>query len=393
MTLQPWPTARASHGAISAQFGADRADLIQWALTTSDPLADPVARRIAEGDRDLAAALDLGLRKGLAALERPDPELAVLLEDIEQAASVVDDDLLSAGAEAFWTMPPAIHVISLSVGSLIRVYESPSIAAVLSETGRLVDGADARLRETAKWLGEAMLPGALRPGAPGYIATVGVRMLHAKVRYYAAKGDYDASCYGTPINQLDLGRVWMDFTYTSWQAEAVLGYTLASHELDRMYGLWTYIGRLLGIDPRLVGGITTHAAARRMGAMFDAVTGPLTVQSAILAQATIKSVAMQLQENIKLPVSLGRMLLRHLAYRFHGRVKTEELEISPAFLVAPVVSVATAIISANRRRLRKNPDAWKKMTSRNLVQLREQLTTLADETQYEALEEGPAYRT
>jgi len=385
MSLPPWPTARASHSSIAAQFGTDRADLIQWALTTGDPLADPVARRIAEGDQALAAALDLGLRYGLASIGQPDPDLAALLEDIEQAAAGVNEDLLEGGAEAFWTMPSAVHVISLSVGSLIRVYESPSIAAVLSGTGRLVDGADARLRETAKWLGEAMLPGALRPGAPGYIATIGVRMLHAKVRHYTAKGNYDASRYGIAINQVDLGRVWMDFTYTSWQAEAALGYTLTSYELDRLYRLWNFIGRLLGIDRRLVTGITNHEAARRVDAMFDAVTGPLTAQSAILAQATIESVAVQLQENIKLPVPLGRMLLRHLTHRFHGSARAAELNVPPASLAAPVARAATALIRARRRNLRNNRDAWSKMTDENLARLRKDLTTLANAAQYETL--------
>ncbi|PVA11072.1 DUF2236 domain-containing protein [Pelagivirga sediminicola] len=385
MTPLPWPTARASHGALATQFGTDRADLMHWALTTGDPLADPVAARIAEGDRNLANALDLGLRGGLAALDAPDRELAALLEDIEQAAAGVDDDLLADGARGFWTMPPAVHVISLSVGSLIRVYASPSIAAVLSGTGRLVDGADARLRETAKWLGEAMLPGALRPGAPGYVATVGVRMLHAKVRHYAAKGGYDAARYGTPINQVDLGRVWMDFTHTSWQAEAALGYALTSHDLDRMYRLWGYIGRLLGIDARLVSGITTHAAAQRVDAMFDAVTGPLTAQSATLAQATIESVSVQLQENINLPVPLGRMLLRHLTHRFHGSARAAELNIPPVLLATPLVSAATALIRARRRRLRGDPDAWTKMTEGNLARLREDLKTLAEDAQYETL--------
>lgn len=385
MTPPAWPAARGSHSAIAMQFGTDRADLIHRALTTGDPLADPVAARIAEGDRELTSALDLGLRKGLAALDRPDDDLAALLEDIERAAADVDDDLLADGATGFLTMPPATHVISLSVGSLIRVYESPSIAAVLSGTGRLVDGADARLRETAKWLGQSMQPGALRPGAPGYVATVGVRMLHAKIRHYTAKSDYDAARYGTPINQVDLGRVWMDFTHTSWHAEAELGYGLTSHELDRMYRLWGYIGRLLGIDARLVTGIATHAAARRVDAMFDAVTGPLTAQSAILAQATIESVAVQLQENIRLPVPLGRRLLRHLAYRFHGNARAVELRIPPAPLAAPVVSAAAALIRARRRRLRGDPEAWAKMTDENLARLREDLKTLAENAEYEAL--------
>ena len=306
MTITCWPTDRSSHCAIALQFGTERADLMQWALTTGDPLADPIAKRIAEGDRDLATALDLGLQQGLKAIVDPDPALAALLEDIEQAAADLEDDLFENGASAFHTMPPAVHMISLSVGSLTRVYESPSIAAVLSGTGRLIDGADARLRETALWLAEVMLPGALRRGAPGYIATAGVRMLHAKVRHYTAKTDYDAARFGTPINQVDLGRVWMDFTLTSWRAEAKLGYTLTRNELDRMYRLWAYIGHLLGIDPRLIAGIRTHAAARRVDAMFDALTGLPTAQSSTLAKATIESVAMQLQDNIRLPVPLGR---------------------------------------------------------------------------------------
>ena len=60
---------------------------MQWVLTTGDPLANPVARRIAEGDCDLSAVLELGLREGLGALDRPDCELAVLLEDVEKAAA------------------------------------------------------------------------------------------------------------------------------------------------------------------------------------------------------------------------------------------------------------------------------------------------------------------
>ncbi|MEO9632261.1 MAG: hypothetical protein ABJG14_17665 [Sulfitobacter sp.] len=78
MTILPWPTARMSHSAIVMQFGADRADFMQWALTHGDPPADKVARRIAESNGDLAAALDLALRDGLAALDRPDPDLVAL---------------------------------------------------------------------------------------------------------------------------------------------------------------------------------------------------------------------------------------------------------------------------------------------------------------------------
>ncbi len=76
MTHPHWPMARGSHRALATQFGTDRADLMQWVLTTGDPLADPVAARIAEDDQALANALDRGLRNGLATLDEPDRELA-----------------------------------------------------------------------------------------------------------------------------------------------------------------------------------------------------------------------------------------------------------------------------------------------------------------------------
>src|SRR5207245_10156667 len=103
-------------------------------------------------------------------------------------------------------MPAAVHLISLSAGALIRVYESPSIAAVLATTGRLVDGADRRIRETGKWVATAMLPGSLRVGQPGYQATVQVRLLHANMRRLVRSRGFDETAYGTTINQVDLDR-------------------------------------------------------------------------------------------------------------------------------------------------------------------------------------------
>jgi len=96
-------------------------------------------------------------------------------------------------------------------------------------------------------------------------------------------------------------------------------------------------------------------------------------------------VAVQLQENIKLPVPLGRMLLRHLTHRFHGNARATELKVPPAPLAAPVANAATLIIRARRRRLRRDAAAWKKMTDRNLSQLREELSNLAENAQYETL--------
>src|SRR5260221_4732595 len=135
-------------------------------------------------------------------------------------------------------MPPAVHLISLSAGALIGVDESPSIAAVLTATGRLVDGADRRIRETGKWVATAMLPGSLRVGQSGYVATLQVRMLHANMRRLVRARGFDESAYGTPINQVDLARTWMDFTVTSLQAEESMGYGLHTSQTGTPYPSW-----------------------------------------------------------------------------------------------------------------------------------------------------------
>jgi hypothetical protein len=70
----------------------------------------------------------------------------------------------------------------LGPSSLFDTYRAPGLACVLSSTGRLVTRAPRRIEETGTWLGSAVQPGALRVGAPGYVATAQVRLFHARMR-------------------------------------------------------------------------------------------------------------------------------------------------------------------------------------------------------------------
>lgn len=378
-----WPHGRGDQARIRANFGDEDAALIGRALTTGDTLADPVAARIAQGDGALAVQLRKGVQGGLDSVRGADPDLAALLSDIETAAARVPPDLLADGARGFWSMPPAVHIVSLSIGSLLQVYRSPSIAAVLSGTGRLVSGADARVRETAKWLGTAMLPGALAVGAPGYVATLGVRMLHARVRQYAARGGYDAAAWGAAINQVDLARTWMDFTRTAFQAEAAMGFFMTPEDERRLYALWQYLGHLLGVEARLIAGVTDSASAAARDRAFLAVGGPVTAQSRELARATIGSIALQLSEQVRLPKSVGRPLLHNLAHRLHGHDAAAALAIPPEAAMTPVVACAIRGIRARRSARLANPAAWRAATERHLGQLRHELAVFTDSAEYE----------
>jgi hypothetical protein len=128
-----WPHARGTRSSLIAQFGTERADLAGWALTTGDPLADAVVADIHDGHPQ--AGRRPGRRPPRARLPRR-PARVGRRTDTERLADYADPDLLDHGSAPFYTVPPAVHLISLSAGALIRVYESPSIAAVLATTGR-----------------------------------------------------------------------------------------------------------------------------------------------------------------------------------------------------------------------------------------------------------------
>jgi len=86
MTRTPpeWPIDRGSYSAILLQFGKTRADLLGWALSAADPLADAVAEEVHALGRDARAQLQRGMASGLIALDDPSPAIAALLTETER---------------------------------------------------------------------------------------------------------------------------------------------------------------------------------------------------------------------------------------------------------------------------------------------------------------------
>src|SRR5260370_2386206 len=109
------------------------------------------------------------------------------------------------------------------------------------QTGRLTTMAPGRLAETGMWAGQATVPGGLLRGAPGYQATVQVRLLHARMRSNALKHGWDTPEWGVPISQVDVVRTWLDFTLTPFQALAALGIELTQAQQSTLYQYWQYI--------------------------------------------------------------------------------------------------------------------------------------------------------
>ena len=387
MTVTPgpaWPTGRSSADAVLAQFGESRAELVGWALTTGDPLADAVVAEMHElGMRNTRPLLEQGISNGVASLPDPPPAMGALLTQAETPPAYVTDELLDGYTRPWFSSPGPVHMISLSAGSLVRAYESPSIAHVLTLTGRLVEGAERRIEETGKWLTAMMLPGALRPGQPGYVATLQVRMLHAHMRRLAYDRGYQSALHGAPINQVDLARTWMDFTVTSYRAEELLGFDLSPREQDQLYRYWWYAGHLLGIDARLIGGITNNEAAKRVDDMLQTVTGPVTEESVVLADATLGSVTGSLNELLRVPRGLGRPVLNAITRRIHGPGMSHDLRI-PAEPAADLwLTPTVAAIRIARDRRRSKPAAWETEIEKHIADTRTRLGETEDAAAFE----------
>ncbi|BBF99243.1 MULTISPECIES: oxygenase MpaB family protein [Pseudonocardia] len=383
-TTPAWPTGRSSRSGVLAQFGEGRADLMQWALTTGDPLADAVVSEMHELGMSVARPLlTQGIQDGLESLQDPPPALAALLTRTETPPDYVDDELLDVLPRPWFSSPTPVHILSLSAGALVRVYESPSIAKVLSTTGRLVDRADKRLTETGTWLTQAMLPGSLRPGQPGYVATLNVRMLHAHMRKLALDRGYDSAADGVPINQVDLARTWMDFTLTSFTAEELFGFDLTVRELDGLYRYWWYLGHLLGIDARLIEGITGNDAARRVDDVLQAVTGPVSDDSARLATATLDSISVLLQDLFRIPGRLSRPALDAITRRIHGTAMSHDLRIPAAPVAGALLIPAVVGFRQTRAARRRSPERWEAAIDTAIAAERARASEPGEQTAYE----------
>src|SRR5260221_12201621 len=207
--------ARARHG--------DKADYMVRMLSVGDPLADAVIVEMDALGKEGRRILNAGLADGLESLTGRPPGITALLQQLETIPARVDPDMLGRGEVASLSISPLWYELAAIGSALVHTYASPAIAKLLTQTGRLTTIAPRRLAETGMWAGQATMPGGLLRGAPGYQATVQVRLLHARIRSSALKRGWDTAEWGVAISQVDVARTWLDFTLTPFRGRAVLG--------------------------------------------------------------------------------------------------------------------------------------------------------------------------
>src|SRR5260370_1267943 len=264
------------------QHGGKAGHMVRM-LAVGDPLADAVIVEIDALGKEGCGILNASLADGLESLTERPPAITALLQQLETMPAWVESDMLGRGEVATLSVSPFWYALCAIPSALVHTYASPAIARLLTQTGRLTTMAPRRLAETGMWAGQATVPGGLLRGAPGYQATVQVRLLHARMRSNALKHGWDTAEWGVPISQVDVARTWLIGTPHSAVSHPCL------RALDRMRACssrtWTvawYPGAPRSSPPGTVA-CPAHmpVSAKRRGAML--VSRPVWVSNLSLA--------------------------------------------------------------------------------------------------------------
>lgn len=314
-------------------------------LHVGDPLADALLDELA-AEPTQATALGRGIAEGLGALREAGvslgPALRAFLEEVERIPAWVDPAILAAGSESYLQVGDLSVSLALGPGALVHTYTAGGIARTLVGTGNLRDLAERRVLETGSWLLACLLPGGLLRGAPGYVRTLQVRVLHARVRRVLARRDPSRLA----IHQLELARTWLDFTYVSFDALRRMGLTFAPGEIERLYAFWHYLAHLLGVEPALYRSVVDDASARALLERIDGVIEGVTDDSRALTQAMIAAVSRIFAQRLPMSERAAHTLVCAVLRLLHGEALADRLEVPP--MRAP--RLVAALVGFNRMR-------------------------------------------
>ncbi|WP_264923895.1 oxygenase MpaB family protein [Streptomyces sp. A012304] len=289
MTAHPPPRKAGERmGAPEAASRPDsRTDRLVTLFTAGDPLADAVVAELDHYGPPARRALDAGLRNGLASLDaKPPAAVAALLRHLETPPPWVDPLMLHRGDLTSLSVAPMWFQLCSVTVALAHTYASPATARQLVAEGRPADLAARRLTEAGVWARQTVRPGGLLRGRPGYLATVEVRLHHARMRARAVE-EWDLGATGLPIGRLDMARTWLGFTFEAFRALEALGIGTGPDEERHLYRYWAYVAHLLGLGESLHQDVHDHAGAHRLRDLMEHVTPAPDENTRVLITALV----------------------------------------------------------------------------------------------------------
>ncbi|NLE80745.1 MAG: DUF2236 domain-containing protein [Rhodococcus sp.] len=268
-----------SIGRAAAITGADNWGEVR---TRFPQRVDQMAQGLMVGDRpadaviaDVMSESSLTWSEALAALESPTTvtttsvALQEFLELVATTPPWFDAAIAHSGARAWWRFGSL--QISTLYQSLIYGYQAQGFVRPLAATGRLSEGTWDRVVATGRWIALATAPGMMKPGAPGWVETVRIRLVHAMVRHHLrTHASWDSDRWGVPINQTYAQlTITAGFLVLPLTVAHDLGIRYSEAELEAITHLWRYIGWTMGVEPdRLPANFTEAGEIRTISREF-----------------------------------------------------------------------------------------------------------------------------
>jgi hypothetical protein len=234
-------------------------DFLEKKRQRTDPLADDtVSKVMARKERGHINQLFDHIVKDSDQLPADAPaELKEYFEKTKSLPEWADQDMIDFGQQIYIRHGIWISLL-LSYKSLPECYACAKGAEALHKTARLnedhgsLETYSRRIAETAQFVMFAMSPGGLSSKKRGIVATQKVRLIHAVVRHYLWKQNWEDGKYDQPINQEDMAGTLMSFSALILEGLEQLDIKLEPVEKEAYFHCWRVIGHIIGLDEDMI---------------------------------------------------------------------------------------------------------------------------------------------
>lgn len=274
--------------AVAEASAGQREAYLRRFTVLGDPVADELVGMFARQPAGEGRALfELALEQGIDAVHDAPPELVAFFQDTEEPCWA-DADQLDLAARVIGRTGQ-VGLCSLAMGALLGGYLAYRPIKPLVITGDLDRMTARRIAETTHWFVLVTAPGGLHRFAPGWKATVRVRLMHALVRAgMSRRSTWDWDAWDHPVNQSQMAGTNALFATAVLSGGQALGLRFTNEETAAVYHFWRVVGRLLGVNAEILPGDARDTA--RMLHLQEYEFGGPDADSKRLARALVRAI-------------------------------------------------------------------------------------------------------
>ncbi len=316
-------------------------------LNEGDPLADAVIADWIKASPEEKNWLLEGMKHGAHSIPDAPASYHALLNQAEEFLRAAS--FLELSPIPYLYASPMWISVSLGPGALLHTYTDPKIAHTLVQSGKLVnEAASRRLSETQLWLLKLLQADAWQIGGAGYVHTLQVRLIHAKVRASMKKKNPQQHI-SPPIDQRQMLRTWLDFAVVSPRALEHLGIEWTAEEQTHVAALWQTVGQLLGIPLRIMTELKRDGCTENWLKSFDQDTPSPDENTRLLTRSMLEALGQRMSVAMKLPKDIAISLMHGFARHIHG----DALADATGALDTSLSALIPTYVDANRYHMKK----------------------------------------